>query len=122
MNNQNDGIAAFLSEWAAAELNEDTAFLEGCLMLSKQDWLARYAGGLKYEAFELEDVRVRRYGDAAVVVALLQQKGTHQGNPIPTSTRASLVLVNGPGTWRLAGIQFSFVAGTPGAPPIPGRG
>jgi hypothetical protein len=34
--------------------------------------------------------------------------------------RAALTLVAENGTWRLAGIHMSFIAGTPGAPPLPG--
>jgi hypothetical protein len=36
--------------------------------------------------------------------------------------RATLTLVAESGSWRLAGIHMSFIAGTPGAPPLPGAG
>ena len=38
-----------------------------------------------------------------------------QGYRIRTTTRATLALVREAGTWQLAGIHLSFIAGTPGA-------
>jgi hypothetical protein len=32
-----------------------------------------------------------------------------------------MTLVVEGGSWRLAGIHMSFIAGTPGAPPLPAR-
>jgi len=49
------------------------------------------------------------------------QRGTYQGNPVPPETRATMVLGVDEANWRMAGIHLSFIAGTPGAPPIPGR-
>ncbi len=43
-------------------------------------------------------------------------------NPLPFATvRATLVLLNQSGAWRLAGVHYSFIAGAPGAPPVPGQ-
>jgi ketosteroid isomerase-like protein len=134
MSSQNDQITALLSEWAAAEASGDTATLQRCLAddftgvgplgftLSRQEWLARHAtGALKYDTFQLEDVQVRAYGDTVVAIAVQKAGGAYQGNEVPGGLRATLVLVNTSGAWRLAGIHMSFIAGTPGAPPIPGR-
>jgi len=41
------------------------------------------------------------------------------GHPIPDAVRATLTLVSHAGTWKLAVIHMSFIAGTRGAPPIP---
>lgn len=46
--------------------------------------------------------------------------GAYRGFPIPQAARATLVLLRDAGTWRLASIHFSFIAGTRGAPPLPG--
>jgi ketosteroid isomerase-like protein len=80
MTTQTDEITNFLSDWAAAELQGDAAFLDSHLtddfvgvgalgfMLSKQDWLARHeTGDLTYDAFQLDEIQTRVYGDAAVV-------------------------------------------------------
>jgi hypothetical protein len=59
------------------------------------------------------------WDDRAVVTARRNAKGTAQGRPIPEAARATLVCVGGDGAWRLAGIHYSFIAGTPGAPGLP---
>ena len=126
-------IDEFLAEWTVAEQSGDPAALDRLLTddflavgplgftLTKREWLDRHAGGLRYETLGLEEARARRYGDVAVVVARQVGQGTYQGNPVPTAVRASLILVRQPGGWRLAGSHLSFIAGTPGAPPVPGR-
>ena len=55
-----------------------------------------------------------------MVTARQAARGTYRGNPTPEAVRATLTLVKGDDRWRMAGIHMSFIAGTPGAPPIPG--
>ncbi len=126
----------FLSEWAAAEGAGDATALETLLadgftavgplgfILPRPAWLARHrSGDLTYQDFSLEDIQVRPVGpDVALVTARNNTRGSYQGHPIPEATRATLVLVSSAGRWQLAAIHMSFVAGTAGAPPIPGRG
>jgi ketosteroid isomerase-like protein len=128
-------IEAFLSGWASAERAGDSDQLETLLtedftavgplgfILPKQAWLARHrSGDLKYQDFSVTEVQVRPLGDdAAVVTARNNTRGSHQGHPIPEAVRASLVLTREPaGGWRLTAAHLSFIAGTSGAPPIPG--
>jgi ketosteroid isomerase-like protein len=134
MTTQTDEITNFLSDRAAAELQGDTAFLDSHLtddfvgvgplgfMLSKQDWLARHETvDLTYDAFQLDEIQTRVYGDAAVVSVHQKAAATYQGHPVPGHARATLVLVHLSGAWQLAGVHMSFIAGTPGAPLLPGR-
>ena len=128
-----DSITSFLADWAAAEHAGDTGALDALLTddfvgigplgfsLPKPQWLARHGQSLHYEAFDVDETQVRTYGDVAVVTARDTQRGTAFGNPIPEALRATHVLVRRGDGWRLALIQMSFIAGTPGAPPIPGR-
>lgn len=101
-----DEITAFLSEWAAAERAGDATALESLLtddfmgvgpvgfMLSRKLWLDRYATkALAYEEFSLEETRIRRYGDTAVVIGRQNQRGNVKGQPVPTAARVTLVLV-----------------------------
>ena len=64
----------------------------------------------------------RAHGDAALVTAQQTARGTAGGQPVPEAVRATMTLVAESGSWRLAGIHMSFIAGTPGAPPLPGPG
>jgi ketosteroid isomerase-like protein len=126
-------IPTFLSAWANAERTRDTTFLQANLtddfvgvgplgfLLPKEAWLARHFGNdLAYETFDLDEMQIRTHGAAAIVIARQTAVGTYQGHPLPAVLRDTLLLVNEGGPWKLAGIHMSFVAGTPGAPPIPG--
>jgi ketosteroid isomerase-like protein len=73
MDNQSRQVEEFVGEWAAAEQRGDAAFLEGAFtddfvgvgplsfMLKKQQWLGRFAGGLSYESFALDELETRLY-------------------------------------------------------------
>lgn len=126
-------VQALLDRWVAAEAAGDMETIAGCLtddflgvgplgfLLPRQAWLDRHApNALVYEKYELQETQLREYGDTVVVTTKLDQPGTYQGNPIPANTRSTLVLVRQDGEWRISTHHMSFVAGTPGAPPVPG--
>jgi uncharacterized protein (TIGR02246 family) len=124
-------IHTFLERWADAERSGDPTKLASLLtddflgvgplgfVLPKQAWVARRDHGLTYDSFEIDETHVRQHGDAAVVTLLQRTRGNHRGQPIPEAARATLTLVHDDGRWLLAGLHLSFVAGTPGAPPLP---
>jgi ketosteroid isomerase-like protein len=88
--------------------------------LPKAAWLARHEDGdLTYDSYDLDEVQMRVHGNAAVVTARQVARGSYRGNPTPEALRATLTLVDEGDRWRLAGIHMSFIAGTPGAPPVP---
>lgn len=134
MNRPTNGIQAFLTEWSTAERDGDGAALDALLTddflgvgplgftLPKSAWLTRHQQGLAYETFDLDEVQTRIHGETALVTARQRARGTYQGHPTPEAIRATLALVDEGGRWRLAGIHMSFIAGTPGAPPIPTPG
>ena len=112
--------------WATAELHGDTAFLERTLsddfigigplgfMLTKQEWLARHrSGDLKYESFNLDEVKVRVYNDAAILIGRQVQHADYRGNPIVGQFRTTLVFVQQQGQWRLASLQLSTIGQPP---------
>lgn len=129
-----DEIHAVLSQWTAAEIAGDTAAMQTLIAedftgigplgftLSKQDWLDRHRDGrLSYETFELQDLQLRTHTDAAVAIAVQSTQGSYQGHPVPTALRVTVVLTQAEGDWQLAVVHMSFIAGTSGSPPIPGR-
>ena len=121
-------IRAMIDEWVAAELAGDAPALDRLLaddfvgvgplgfVLTKPQWLARYTeGALKYDAFALNEARIRAYGDAAVAVGRQSQGGTYQGDqPLPPGGRATLVFARQDGRWRLAGWHLSPISGGAG--------
>jgi ketosteroid isomerase-like protein len=122
-------IEELVRAWTDAEQQGDVEVLDRLLVddfagigpvgfvLPKQAWLARFDQGLSYDALALDAVDIRRYGDAAVVVAEQHAQGSHQGNPTPADTRLSMVTTRyGSGDWRIAAIQYSFL-GPPAAAP-----
>ena len=127
-----DSIDSSFAEWPAAERIGDAAKLDELLAedfvgigplgfsLPKLAWIARHNQWLRYDAFDVEELHMRTYGDVAIGTAREAQRGTAFGNPIPEAVQATRVLVRDGKRWRLAAVHMSFVAGTSGAPPIPG--
>ena len=125
MNERSRQVEGFVGEWAEAEERGDAEFLGRALtddfvgvgpagfMLTKEQWLGRFAGGLSYESFALEEMEARLYGDAAVVTGRQKQAGGFQGNDVGGEFRASLVLVEREGRWLLACWHASPIAGAP---------
>jgi len=119
-------IAQLAGTWATAELQRDTAFLEKCLsddfvgvgplgfLLTKQEWLARHqSGDLKYESFSLDEVKVRMYNEAAILIGRQVQNAAYRGNSIQGQFRTTLVFVQQQGQWRLASLQLSTIGQPP---------
>jgi ketosteroid isomerase-like protein len=116
--------------WAAAELRGDTTFLKNTLAddfvgvgphgftLTKEQWLSRHeTGNLKYESFELDEIEVRPYGDAAVTVCRQNTEGVYEDEngryDIHEQFRATLIFVKQQGWWQLVGLQLSPILGRP---------
>ncbi|HKH77870.1 MAG TPA: nuclear transport factor 2 family protein [Rubrobacteraceae bacterium] len=118
-------LEGFIREWADAERREDVAFLRESLtddfvgigplgfMLTKDQWLGRYEGGLSYDSFALDEVAVRFYGGAAVATCRQSQSGEFRGNDASGEFRATLIFAEQEGRWLLAGLHLSPIAGAP---------
>jgi len=127
-------ISSFLSRWTEAERQGDIGALDTMLTddfvgvgplgftLSKAAWLARFHQGLRYQSLDLTEVEARPHGDLAIVTARQRAQGSHAGAPIPEAARVTVSVVKEDGALRIAAIHLSFIAGTPGAPPLPSPG
>ena len=130
MNDQTEELKQVAEEWASAELRGDTASLGEILaddfvgvgprgfMLTKEQWLARHeTGNLRYDSFGLDEVGVRLYGDAAVMVCRQSAEGVYEDEngryDIHEQFRATLVFVRQQGRWLLAGLHLSPILGRP---------
>ncbi len=128
-----DQIRTFVTAWTSAEQRGDVDALDTMLaddfsaigplgfVLAKPDWLDRHATrSMVYDSFVVEDPVVRRYGTAVIVTGRQHSVGRYRGHPAPGALRNTLVLTDDEAGLRLRHLQMSFIAGTPGAPPIPG--
>ena len=101
------------NEFAEAIVRND---LEGIGRLVADDWIiiepdggivdrARFfevikSGALTHEMMESEDLRVRVYGDSAVVTAITRTKGKFMRQEFSTQERATDVFVKRDGRWQ----------------------
>ena len=58
------------------------------------------SGALTHDTMESGDLRVRVYGDSAVVTAVTRTKGKFRGQEFSTQERATDVFVKRDGRWR----------------------
>ena len=128
MNRENteQEVARLANTWANAELRGDVAFLEKTLaddftgigplgfMLTRQEWIERHrSGDMKYDSFDLDEVRVRAYNEAAVLTSRQVQNAAYRGNSINAQFRITLVFVQQQGQWKLANLQLSTIGQPP---------
>ena len=65
------------------------------------------SGALTHESMESEDLRVRVYGDTAVVTALTRTKGKFMGQDFSTLERATDIFVKQDGRWQCVITQLT---------------
>lgn len=125
---RHDQIPELVRRWANAERRSDADALhalmtDDCLIvgprgfvLDRQQCLDRYrSGALRTEAFDWSEVSVREYGTTTVVVGVVTQRASYQGQDASGRFRATQIAVQQDGLWRCAGLQFS--GPIPGMPP-----
>lgn len=126
-------IEELLDTWIEAERTGDAPGMAALLtddfvgigplgfQLPKPAWVGRLADGqLHYDELSLDEVSIREYPESALAAARWKARGIARGHPVPT-TRVSVSLVRLRGAWKIAGIHYSFIAGEPGAPGLPGQ-
>jgi ketosteroid isomerase-like protein len=103
-----------LDTWATAERTGDAPALARLLT---DDFvgigpvgfvLDRFDQGLRYESLTVDEVSIRRHGDAAVAVVRQHAVGTARGHAIPDDTRVSLTIVRDDEP-RIAAVHYSYV-------------
>jgi hypothetical protein len=105
-----------------AALKGDTAFLEkyladdyegiggdGTPNTKDQAIQMRKSGVVKYEAIDVRNMKIRTYGDTAIVNALASVKLTVNGKAISGEHRATFVWVKQSGNWKQASFQVTPV-------------
>lgn len=65
------------------------------------------SGALTHETMESDDIRIRVYGDSAVLSALTRTKGKFMGQAFTTEERSTDVFVRHKGQWRCVLTQLT---------------
>lgn len=113
-----DEVAALERARFAAMTRQDTAALETLLAPdlrychsngeceSREQFLATIGSGrIRYDAIEVRALRVRRYGDAAVVDGRIEVEGALGGRPAALTLLYTDVYVRQDGRWKLVAWQ-----------------
>lgn len=125
-----------ISAWVQAELKGDTESLDSLLhpqflsvgpygfILDREQWKARFGGGLSYRSFSFEARSpARTFGGAQVVIGSLEQSGEFLQRPVEGTLRVTLVLAQDP-DWKIVAMHISLgnPPARPGGPGGPGPG
>ncbi len=111
-------VLDLVRHWAAAEEHNDAGLLGGLLandfvgvgpvgfVLTRDQWLGRFQGGLENRAFAVQDPQVHDHATAAVVVGVLAQQTSFQGRDNSGRFRVTLVAVRPADRWLLASVHI----------------
>ena len=123
-----DWVLDLVQRWAAAEQENDAGRLDALLagdfagvgpfgfVLTRDQWLARFANGLVNQSFTVTDLQIRDYGNAAVGIGVLVQETSWQGNDNSGRFRVTLVAVGTGEGLRLAHVHIGPLQAPPGRP------
>jgi hypothetical protein len=101
--------AAILEKFFADDYTR--IFTDGKIFDKKQTLDNFRAGKIKYESFEISDLKIRIYGNTAVSTAFAKTTGTTYGVATsPTGVRQTQVLVKRNGKWQAVLAQTTRIA------------
>jgi hypothetical protein len=112
-------IKTLSDQLSQAYVKGDTSFFEKYLA---DDYTGIYAsslpvtkaenlkpGAIKFESFDVREMKIHVYGDTAVVTSLTSSKGTIEGKPFSGDYRTTRVWVKQKGGWKLVAFQSTQV-------------
>ncbi len=118
-------VLDLVHRWAAAEGRNDAEALDGLLaedfvgvgplgfVLTRDQWLGRFQGGLDNRAFAVEEPRLHDHGSAAVVVGVQVQETSFQGRDNSGRFRVTLVAVRQADRWQVASVHIGPLQNPP---------
>lgn len=83
----------------------------GAITTKADELAAVRAGDPKYEIFRNSDMKVRLYGDAALVTGVTTVKGSSAGKPFHTRLQFTDTLIRRAGRWSIAASHVSPAPG-----------
>jgi ketosteroid isomerase-like protein len=118
-------VLDLVGRWAAAEEKNDAGLLDGLLaadfvgvgplgfVLTREQWLQRFANGLENRSFTVEDPQVHDHGSAAVVIGVDAQETSFRGGDNSGRFRLTLVAVRPADRWLVAGVHIGPLQAAP---------
>ena len=118
-------VLDLVGRWAAAEEKNDAGLLDGLLaddfvgvgplgfVLTREQWLERFANGLENRSFTVEDPPVHHHGSAAVVIGVDAQETSFRGGDNSGRFRLTLVAVRPVDRWLVAGVHIGPLQAAP---------
>ncbi len=82
---------------------------DGTLSTNAQEIANLKSGALKYETVDVHDLKIRVYGDTAVVTSLVFFKGTINGKPVSSDVRNTRVWLKQKGNWKCVASQATRI-------------
>jgi len=124
MNDEREILRRLLDDKAAALAARDAAFFgrildekfryinAGGREFDKSGYIDFFleSGRMQWHSQILDDMTIRRYGDAAVVTCRVVDRGTFNGEPFGGAFRSTQVFVRSPDGWRYVSGQSTTVA------------
>jgi hypothetical protein len=121
MTPETDAVLDLIARWTRTERTNDPEALSPLLaegfvgvgplgfVLSRDQWLHRFAGGLHNRDLAVSDPELHHHGTAAVVVGVLAQDASYQGKDSSGRFRVTLTVVTGGKDWRLASVHLGLL-------------
>lgn len=120
---EEQALLALMQDWMNAEVKADMAYLDqfiadDCVITDPVGavWTkAQFLGGLKsgqgaVQSFVLDNMKVRIYGDAAVVNGRMTAKQTMNGQDISGQYQCTDTFIRKAGRWQAVAIHLSRIA------------
>ena len=118
-----DAVLKFEHEWADAWVKGDIKAISRMVtddfieidpagkVNTRAEHIAQFtSGAFKLQSLVLSNLRVRFYGDVAVVTGLAEDKGSHNGQNISGTYSFTDVLVRRGGEWKAVSTQATKIA------------
>ncbi len=109
-------------DWAKATVNRDASALDrieaddyiftdadGSLVTKKQDIADITSGNLTAESINVDEMKVRVFGDTAVVTGRITTKGQYKGKDISGQYRFTDMFLKRNGKWQAVASHFSRI-------------
>jgi ketosteroid isomerase-like protein len=119
-----DQVKALLDQRREATIKADVAVLDATTaddytrisptgeMLAKAAYLQGFKdGSVKYESIETKDLKIRVYGDTAVITGIGTVKSTNKGQDTSGTFAVSQVFVKRKGKWQAVQFQATKIPG-----------